>query len=284
MQGGHRFVPSQNLDWQGARALARPKGNHGEWDIHMRQIVKAACAMRVGATMLALSLAGSATIGSAQTSDVTPQTGGAIVVELYTSQGCSSCPPADALLQQLANDPRVIALSLHVDYWDYLGWKDKFADPAFTARQKAYARAAGDRMIYTPQMVVGGIDRIVGNDPDVVSATVRAHAGVAHNVRLTLTRVGDRIVIRAVAVPPTDRSFRVQLVRYRDHAKVEIERGENAGLDVTYRNVVTSWEHLADWRATDAFELTTPAKGPEGAAVIIQADGPAEIIAAAALQ
>ena len=280
MQGGHRFVPSQNLDWQGDGALARWKGNHGEWDIQMRQIVKAARALRAGAAMLALSATGVA----AQTSGIAADAGGAIVVELYTSQGCSSCPPADALLQQLATDPRILALSLHVDYWDYLGWKDKFADPAFTARQKDYARAAGDRMIYTPQMVVGGIDRIVGNDPDLVAATVRAHAGAPRTVRLTLTREGDRIVIRAVAVPPSDRSFRVQLVRYRDKAKVQIERGENAGHEITYINVVTSWEHVADWRASAPFELATPAKGSEGAAVIIQADGPAEIIAAAALR
>ena len=280
MQRGHRFVPSQNLDWQGGRALARRKGNHGEWDIHMRQFVKVARALRAGAAMLALS----ATSVAAQTSGIAADAGGAIVVELYTSQGCSSCPPADALLQQLATDPRILALSLHVDYWDYLGWKDKFASPAFTARQKAYARAAGDRMIFTPQMVVGGIDRVVGNDPDLVAATVRAHAGLPRTVRLTLTRMGDRIVIRAVAVPPSDRSFRVQLVRYRDHATVQIERGENAGLDVTYRNVVTSWEHVADWRASAPFELATPAKGSEGAAVIIQADGPAEIIAAVALR
>ncbi len=284
MQAGHRFVPSQNLDWQGHGALARWKGNHGEWDIHMRQIVKAARALRAGAALLALSVAGSATIAAAQTADVTPDTGGAVVVELYTSQGCSSCPPADALLAQMIADPRVLALSMHVDYWDYLGWKDKFASPAFTDRQKSYARAAGDRMIYTPQMVVGGIDRIVGNDPDVVAATLRAHEGLARTVRLTLTRVGDRIVIRAVAVPPTDRSFRVQLVRYRNKATVAIERGENAGHEITYHNVVTSWEHVADWNASAAFELATPAAGSEGAAVIIQADGPAEIIAAAALR
>lgn len=250
----------------------------------MRQIVKAACGMRAGAIVLALMATGPAGIARAQTSDVTPETGAAVVVELYTSQGCSSCPPADALLTELASDPRVIALSMHVDYWDYLGWKDRFAHAAFTDRQKAYARAAGDRMIYTPQMVVGGIDRIVGNDPGAVAATIRAHEGVPRTVRLTLMRVGDRIVIRAVAVPPSERSYRVQLVRYRDKATVKIEKGENAGHEVTYSNVVTAWEHLADWRATGPFELSAPAAGPDGAAVIIQADGPAEIIAAAALR
>jgi hypothetical protein len=248
----------------------------------MRQIVKAARRLRAGAALVAL-LAGS-TAACAQATDVTPETGGAVVVELYTSQGCSSCPPADALLHELARDPSIIALSMHVDYWDYLGWKDKFAQPAFTARQKAYARAAGDRMIYTPQMVVGGRDRIVGNDPAAVAATLMAHTGLPRTVRLTLRRVGDRIVIRAEAVPPTDRSFRVQLVRYRDQARVEIKRGENAGHSFTYANVVTSWQHLADWQATGPFELSAPAPGAEGAAVIIQADGPAEIMAAAALR
>ena len=85
-----------------------------------------------------------------------------VVVELYTSQGCSSCPPADALLEQLAARDDVIALSLHVDYWDYLGWQDAFANPAFTKRQRGYAARAGSSMIYTPQMVIGGRDHIVG--------------------------------------------------------------------------------------------------------------------------
>ena len=242
----------------------------------MRQIVKAARTLRAGVTLLALSAAGQA---AAQTvADV-----GAVVVELYTSQGCSSCPPADELLRQLAANPDVIALSMHVDYWDYLGWKDKFAQAAFTDRQKAYARAAGDRMIYTPQMVVGGTDRIVGSDAGAVAATISAHSGQKRTVRLNLTREGDRVVIRAEAVPPSDRSFRVQLVRYRDSSTVAISRGENAGHEITYSNVVTSWEHLADWRATGPFELSAAVAGDERSAVIIQADGPAEIMAAATL-
>ena len=249
----------------------------------MRHIVKAARGLRAGAVMLALSTTGVASLAGAQTADADPATGGAVVVELYTSQGCSSCPPADALLRELAGDPGVIALSMHVDYWDYLGWKDVFGSPAFTDRQKAYARAAGDRMIYTPQMVIGGTDRIVGSDAGAVAATLRAHLGQPRTVRLTLTRKGDRIVIHAVAVPPSDRSFRVQLVRYREAATVAIQRGENAGHEITYSNVVTSWEHLADWQATGPFELAASAPGAERSAVIIQADGPAEIMAAATL-
>ena len=81
---------------------------------------------------------------------------GPVVVELYTSQGCSSCPPADAMLHDLAARPDVIALALHVDYWDYIGWVDEFADPAYTRRQKQYAQVAGNPSVYTPQMVIGG--------------------------------------------------------------------------------------------------------------------------------
>src|SRR5437764_2212404 len=86
------------------------------------------------------------------------------VVELFTSQGCSSCPPADKVLGELANDPSVIALSLPIDYWDYLGWKDTLADSRFTARQKAYSRSRGDRDVYTPQLIVNGAAQVIGSD------------------------------------------------------------------------------------------------------------------------
>jgi len=88
---------------------------------------------------------------------------GPVVVELFTSQGCSSCPPADKILGELAKRDDVIALSLHVDYWDYLGWKDDFASPAHTARQQGYATALGERMMFTPQMIIGGTDSVVGS-------------------------------------------------------------------------------------------------------------------------
>ena len=88
-----------------------------------------------------------------------------VVVELYTSQGCSSCPPADAILAELADREDVIALAFHVDYWDYIGWKDIFADPANTLRQRNYARVAGARSVYTPQMIVDGQDHVVGTKP-----------------------------------------------------------------------------------------------------------------------
>src|SRR5690606_9121092 len=114
-----------------------------------------------------------------------------VVVELFTSQGCSSCPPADALLSELAAQPGVIALALHVDYWDYLGWKDSFASPAFSARQKAYAKSFGRRSIFTPQMVVQGRQALVGHDaPSVLSAIAEGLTEQA-TVNLALRREGD---------------------------------------------------------------------------------------------
>src|SRR3569833_1070587 len=86
------------------------------------------------------------------------------VVELFTSQGCSSCPPADQILGELANDPSGVALSMPIDYWDYLGWKDTLADSRFSARQTAYSHTRGDRSLYTPQMIVTGSAQVIGSD------------------------------------------------------------------------------------------------------------------------
>src|SRR6056297_2439763 len=113
----------------------------------------------IGAALLMAGLAGAAL----PQTRAAMATSGPVVVELFTSQGCSSCPPADALLHDLAERGDVLALSLHVDYWDYIGWKDQFAQPAFTLRQKAYAVSGDRKMIYTPQMIVAGHVDVVGH-------------------------------------------------------------------------------------------------------------------------
>ncbi len=232
-----------------------------------RQMMSAACG-------LWLCLAGA---GMAQ------EAGAPVVVELYTSQGCSSCPPADALLAELADAPGVIPLALHVDYWDYIGWKDEFAHPGFTKPQKAYAKAAGERMVYTPQMIVHGVARVVGHEPDAVSQAIAEAAARPAPVRLTVRRQGGQIVIEAVANPPLSAPAMVQLVGYREAAKVEISEGENAGLAVEYRNIVTSWERVGEWSGQAPLSLRTP--DLEGrAVVIVQREGPAEILAAAAVE
>ncbi|MDP3959369.1 MAG: DUF1223 domain-containing protein [Pseudorhodobacter sp.] len=236
----------------------------------MRYIVSAACGLGLAFTGPAL----------AQTAASEP----VVVVELYTSQGCSSCPPADAYLAMLATDPRVIALALHVDYWDYIGWADSFASPHFTARQKAYASAAGSRTIYTPQMIVAGAERVEGLQPELVSDLISDHLAVPHPVSLSLVRDGDRVQITARAYPPLSRPVRVQLVRYREVETVTIEHGENEGQTMTYRNIVTSWQPLADWSGTAPLILEVEAPGAQPVVVIVQEIGPAAILAAARLE
>jgi hypothetical protein len=204
-----------------------------------------------------------------------------VVVELYTSQGCSSCPPADDFVAMLASDPRILPLALHVDYWDYIGWADKFAHPKFTDRQRAYAKAVGSRTIYTPQLIIGGQDRIEGFAPEKTADRLRAHMAAGSAVQLVISREGGRIVIRAEADPPLDRPVRVQLVRYKPKETVLIERGENAGKTITYHNIVTSWEGIGSWAGQEPLELSAPYSGEEPGAVILQSEGPSAILAAA---
>ena len=203
-----------------------------------------------------------------------------VIVELYTSQGCSSCPPADEFVAMLASDPRILPLALHVDYWDYIGWADKFAQGKFTDRQRAYAKAVGSRTIYTPQLIIGGQDRIEGFSPEETADRLREHLASGSTIRLTVTREGDQLVIRAEADPPLDAPVRVQLVRYKPQETVNIERGENAGKTVTYHNIVTSWEGLGNWRGRQPLDLSASYAGQEPGAVIVQTAGPGAILAA----
>ena len=203
-----------------------------------------------------------------------------VVVELYTSQGCSSCPPADRFLAELAARDDVIALALHVDYWDYIGWKDIFADPAYTQRQKDYARAVGARTVYTPQMVIGGQDHVVGLRPMQVIERIIAHGDQPALVRLSVARSGDALDIRAEAKPAAPDGMVVQLVRYDPEETVEIKRGENAGRVMTYTNIVTDWQALAEWDGDAPLSLSVTAPGGAPAVVIVQAPGPGPILAA----
>jgi hypothetical protein len=212
-----------------------------------------------------------------------------VVVELFTSQGCSSCPPADEYLGRLSRNPDVIALALHVDYWDYIGWTDQFASPQFTARQKAYARAVGSNTIYTPQMIVNGVDRIEGSNPEQVEYDIRRHLGLPGTVALDLSRDVAMLTIKATAKALPKGPLTVQVIRYRPSETVAIAYGENAGKVVDYHNVVTEWRVLGEWAGDAPLELTTPAVGDDPIVVILQAAaqgrrGPGAIVAAARLK
>lgn len=206
-----------------------------------------------------------------------------VVVELFTSQGCSSCPPADKILGELGERDNVIALALHVDYWDYLGWKDAFASPDHTKRQRAYARAKGERTIYTPQMVIGGVDHVVGSRAMKVSNTVRKHERQSLPVKVDLVRQGDRVVIRADGRGNLP-DMVVQLVTYTPEATVKIRRGENAGRTITYHNVVRDLVTLGSWNGRG--EYSASAKVPSGMPVVVmvQAKGAGPIMGASRLK
>ena len=207
-----------------------------------------------------------------------------VVVELFTSQGCSSCPPADAILSDLAPSDDVIALALHVDYWDYLGWKDEFADPRNTRRQKSYARVAGARTVYTPQMVVGGKDHLVGVRPVELMDLIERHAANPAPVLLSLSRSGDKIDISATAAGRLPNGAVIQLVRYTPRASVDIRGGENGGRTITYANIVRSWEAVGEWDGSAPLSLSVPVRGGDPVVVILQEPGPGPILAAARLR
>lgn len=234
----------------------------------MRRVLGAALAIWLGA----------AGVAAAQDGGQSP-----VVVELYTSQGCSSCPPADAILAGMATRRDVIALALHVDYWDYIGWKDAFADARYTERQRAYARMAGARTIYTPQMIIAGTDHLVGARAADLAALITRHNALPQRTQLRVRRDGGAVVISADPVAALPKGAILQLVSYTPEESVQIGAGENAGRTITYRNIVTGWQQIETWdgRTMLSARIDLPAGQP--AVVILQEPGPGPILAAARL-
>lgn len=204
-----------------------------------------------------------------------------VLVELFTSQGCSSCPPADAFLANLAQDQGVIPLALHVDYWDYIGWSDTFAQEKFTKRQRKYAKMNADRMVYTPQMIVAGQTRVKGHDAASVMLGI---AAVKSTITLTLTRQGDDVLISATSDQALPSDILVDVVRYYPKMTVQIERGENRGQAISYHNIVTSWMNVGEWTGKTPLAMTTRAAGDDPIVVILQQEGPGAVLAAAVLK
>ncbi|MCR8546328.1 DUF1223 domain-containing protein [Salipiger sp. P9] len=206
-----------------------------------------------------------------------------VVVELFTSQGCASCPAADVVLAELGETENVIPLALHVDYWDYIGWPDAFADPAFTKRQKGYARASGRRSIYTPQMVIGGRYDVVGSRPMKVVDAIRHAAAKPALVRLTLTRDGATLLVQAEPLGTLPMML-VNMVRYTPQARVEILDGENAGHAFTYTHIAHGWQVLGEWDGAAPLEMSVPVEGDDPVVVMVQEEGYGPILAAARLR
>lgn len=171
------------------------------------------------------------------------------VIELFTSQGCSSCPPADKLLGQLADDPSVIALTLPVDYWDYLGWKDTLALKGHGVRQRAYAQARGDRAVYTPQVVVNGVAHALGSDKgEIDKAIAESHGKPAVLTVPVQMQVADgKVTITLPESNAVQGKAQVWLCPVTNKIQVEIERGENSGHKIVYHDVVRRWVKLGEW-------------------------------------
>jgi hypothetical protein len=174
------------------------------------------------------------------------------LLELFTSQGCSSCPAADKLLGELAADPSLVVLSVPIDYWDYLGWKDTLADPLHSARQRAYARVRGDRQVYTPQIVVNGAAHVVGSDHSAIErAIVQTDRNSAiMSVPVLLSLGGQNLDVK-IAGGKDHIAGEVWLCPLEKSVAVEIGRGENHGHTITYHNVVRHWLKLGDFSGAD---------------------------------
>lgn len=209
-----------------------------------------------------------------------------VVVEFYTSQGCSSCPPADELFAEIVTMPGVIALALHVDYWDYLGWKDVFGRPAHTARQKAYAKAHRERTIYTPQMIVEGEDLLIGHDASSLRDRIAAHAAVPAPVSVALDRAGAMLSIVIVPRNGPVGAAEVHLVEYLPSHAMTVEAGENAGYHHDFVNIVTGWATIAAWDGREPLEIDHELGSDvaEGLAVIVQSLRHGPILGAATLR
>lgn len=213
------------------------------------------------------------------------------LLELFTSQGCSSCPAADKLLGDLAADSSVIALSLPIDYWDYLGWKDTLASPGDSARQRAYAHVRGDRQVYTPQMVINGATHALGSDRAAVERAIvqtdQKSGVMTVPVSLSAAHGGLSVLVDAAGNDRTA-AAEVWLCPLAKAVTVDIGRGENHGRTITYHNVVRGWMKLGDWSGGPA-NWTVPLSEVEtddvdAAAVMVQEgthDKPGVILGAA---
>jgi hypothetical protein len=200
------------------------------------------------------------------------------VVELFTSQGCSSCPPADKIIGELAKDPSVIALSMPIDYWDYLGWKDTLADARFSARQKAYSQMRGDREVYTPQVVVNGSVHVIGSDRAGIESAIgrTTKADSVMSVPVTMALAGKQITVSVAASSkgPAAMHGEVWICSISKAIPISIGRGENRGREITYHNVVRNLLKVGDWNGSSG-SWTVPLEnisheGVDAAVVYVQ--------------
>ncbi|MBO6917514.1 MAG: thioredoxin family protein [Rhizobiaceae bacterium] len=224
----------------------------------------------LGAIGIALTTTLSLTSGSQASDELQNPIG---VVELFTSQGCSSCPPADKTLSKLIEEGQVLALSYHVDYWNYLGWVDTLATKESTDRQYAYAKTLQRRGVYTPQVIVNGRDHLVGSNYNGIKAKVstfeQTERGLA--VPLSISASDDEI---SISIGEGQGKASIVAVYFDNENTIDIKRGENRGRKITYHHSVRDIETIGMWYG-DAQEIKLPMAVMEkvkdgGAAILLQ--------------
>jgi hypothetical protein len=214
-----------------------------------------------------------------------PANGVAGVIELYTSQGCSSCPPADRLLTKIATDPSMLALSFPITYWDFIGWKDTLALPEFTTRQKAYAAALGEGHVYTPEAIIDGLFDAVGSDRAAIEHALKT-AKQRRGALSVPVRLHEQAGVLQIDIGAgNDAPAGVYVLRVVKSRTVVIERGENSGHSVTYTNVVRAIHKVGEWDGKPETLKLTELKGDDEAYVVLvqqgSEDSPGAILAAA---
>jgi hypothetical protein len=204
-----------------------------------------------------------------------------VMLELFTSQGCSSCPPADANLAQYVDRDDVLALSIHVDYWDYLGWRDTFAKREHTQRQFAYRDYMSKRVVYTPQMIVQGARDVPGYHTDKIDRAISDAAEVAAGTTIALKRSNDALTARIAPSDQAPRRATIWMASYTKAQAVDILRGENAGETITYHNVVQKLMRLGPLGTDGTRDVAVPQPAAnEGVAIWVQNDQTGHILAA----
>ncbi len=200
-----------------------------------------------------------------------------VVLELFTSQGCSSCPPADRLVSKYADYAGVLVLSYHVDYWDYIGWKDPYSSAKNTNRQREYASYLRSRNVYTPQAIIQGKSDVVGSNESGLANALSIAAKNGSWIAAKLEKSAEKV---AISLPATENiNAKILLVGYQKQSSNAVPRGENAGEQLAHRNSVTDIIPLGEWKGA-AFNITKPLPTGDGVAVLIQSAATGEIIGA----
>ncbi|HTK84756.1 MAG TPA: DUF1223 domain-containing protein [Patescibacteria group bacterium] len=202
-----------------------------------------------------------------------------VVLELFTSQGCSSCPPADDLLTELSSDLSLLPLSFHIDYWDNLGWKDVFSSPASSKRQWDYARSLGTSTVFTPQLIVDGSTSVVGSHAWDVRSAIAAARKADHPVNLALTPRSSGFLLNMDKKIPD--GIELWEIRFVTHAKTDVKRGENGGRAMASVNNVTHISRLDRQKTGRDYELAPLDGKDDGVAIIAQASGQGKILGSA---